>query len=561
MNLSHTSRKKISAIEIGKFNYIKYIYLIFFVHILCFSLSLINDAIYFDDYVLVPVVASPLSVIDAWASGGYFIYTSGFLHAQIFQFFDNSLDAILCERFIIFAIFLLVSCLFFLILTELRGWTNQDRIFIALFFAAFPVNFVRLQLNLLMYSISYLFYFIALYLLISRMQLRFNLLRVLILCLFFLSFSTAAIIPFYGIALIALAYKFWIAPPSLKSFYDFVIGNLDFLFLPIFYFIVKSLFFTQYGLYEGNYEVNFKFLNPAGLATAFVESLLKPISSSIGFDNYLTFLLFLVCSVFLSLIIRMVYSNKKIVIYVTKVRLKQALLCIFAFILGVIAYLSVGKMPSMGQDGLNSSRHQLLIPMAGALFTYLLAISHFKVIKLSSRSVNIGLIVVLIAFINTHFWSNVDALIDGYKQKAIILQLKKDNLVKKSTNVLFLDSTFSSNHHSRHINFYEYSSLMKIAFGDETRLGSNCPYPNYLPSEYELNLAKKAGNYSISHYISSEPQAIVKIQPGKSVFSRYDALALIFTKFYNPEKFEKDIVNNWRLSSVAYNKTIGCKLI
>lgn len=143
---------------------------------------------------------------------------------------------------------------------------TYELFFIVVFFLVLPFN--TISRNILInapYTLCYLLFFLA-FLLVSMKSTKYISLRILILILFFFSFTMNSLLVFYSLPILYMLYA-QKAYKSLKHLWSWVIKNLDFVILPIGFYAIKIIFFKPYGLYEGYNAVSI-----SGVLKAFIKT-------------------------------------------------------------------------------------------------------------------------------------------------------------------------------------------------------------------------------------------------------------------------------------------------
>jgi len=137
------------------------------------------------------------------------------------------------------------------------------------------------------------------------------------------------------------------------------------------------------------------------------------------------------------------------------------------FILGVLAYTAVGKLPNIyGFD----SRHQLLVPLGFSFIVYFTTIIVLEKISKSEYIQNVILFTIIIAFISQNIYSGYRYKLDWIYQVAIQEQIKELSTIKDNTTFIVnidLDNKLAN---ERKINFYEHNQRLKKIFGNDSRL-------------------------------------------------------------------------------------------
>lgn len=505
--------------EIGK-EY--YIYII--LYSLAFGLILLNRGIYNDDWVYYNMKSSV--VLDTYTQAGLTWF--GYFQVFILSFSES----ILIYKIIIFQTFLGSGLLLDGILKNIREIESYDRIIIVLLFLLFPVNSARAMFTIVVYGICYFLFFLGFYLTIKNRIKNNVILRLFILIIFIMSFATQSLLLFFSLVVAYIIYS----KKYKESVKIVLLKHVDYLLLPMVFWIIKTLYFKPYGLFEGLYHIEFKFNNiVTWISNALITSytsffqVLDLAFEGIGF------------SIIVSAIILSFFIHKKYIYSFT--HKKEFVLVVFgiiAFFLGVIPYILVGKTPSLSDW---NSRDQLLVPL-GAAFILCYGI---KIIS-SRFDINTHIrtfiyCLVIILCINLNFNTYLNYQIDWYKQVSIIENLKTNTEIQNHTTILFKDNTIDYNVNKRLYRFYEYTGMMKYAYGTENRFGDNIEFYNtHNISYYSVALTE---HYNMKDYIINEPDLIVFINKGEYDISNKNrnTLRLLINELSNTNEFNKNIIN------------------
>lgn len=187
--------------------------------------------------------------------------------------------------------------------------------------------------------------------------------RILSLFLFLISFFTCSFLVFYSIVLMFLAYHEREHVRGFLSFFTTVLKYLDFIILPIVFWIIRVIFFHPLGNY-----VNYNKLDLSRLPWAFIKtfhvfytSLFEVIRLSLGLNSFLFLLL---GGVFLFLIFKQLNPAQEMMD-----KHDKWFLClgVYAFYAGAFAYVAIGSPVTM-YDWV--SKDQLLLSFGAAFILF-----------------------------------------------------------------------------------------------------------------------------------------------------------------------------------------------
>jgi len=133
---------------------------------------------------------------------------------------------------------------------------------------------------------------------------------------------------------------------------------------------------------------------------------------------------------------------------------------------------------------------------------------------------------------------------DSFKQLSLIANFKNNSIIKNNSSFLFDDQTYALNAIDRWYRFYEYSGLMKLAFGDDNRFGENYKaFINFGGNNtiQDYANATTVPYYNLSNYKLVSPQYKVTIKQGKYKLSLLGILRTLIYKWFNNDKFHSRI--------------------
>jgi len=202
---------------------------------------------------------------------------------------------------------------------------------------------------------------------------------------------------------------------------------------------------------------------PIGILASFYTSFIEPINVSFTLLPYFWIIIIIY-------ILVKNYTSFTEELVQNKNDGKFLLLGILFFILGVFAYVAIGKLPNIYNF---DSRHQLLVPLG---FSFLLYFS-IKIIAskldLSTRNSHYIFSIFIIAFLSQNIYSGYKYKVDEFYQFGIEEQMKLNTLIQNNSTFIVdvrLDDVLA-NH--REISFYEHNGRLKKVFGTDNRLMVN----------------------------------------------------------------------------------------
>lgn len=143
-----------------------------------------------------------------------------------------------------------------MLLIKIDGFSRIEALYLSLLYTVFPINDARVLLATFPYSVGWLSFFIGLYMFVlwwkdkSRKRL---LLRIVTLIFFLHSFILNSLLVYYAIVLLYIFCMEYIYNRRIMKATARMFKYMDFILLPIVYFVGKQLLFPAYGRYE-NYN-------------------------------------------------------------------------------------------------------------------------------------------------------------------------------------------------------------------------------------------------------------------------------------------------------------------
>jgi len=482
--------------------------------LLSFGMTLFNDGLFWDDWVIVQ--SSPEALSSLYSQVGAPLV--GWLQSCLL-----SIDSMIpfLYRLLILGSYLLSSVLFFRLIEKMPSMGKTNQLLLPLMFAIFPVNASRITLNTAHYALTHVCFWLGVWLLSRAIERRFILGQLSAVLLLALSFQMNSLLIFYYPVILALL--LFVHPNLLAPCPDrgkILWGLVPYLFLPVAFWLLRAWLMPPHGLYSEYNQVSAGSLlaAPVGILRTLYTSFFKVIGTAL--INAIQHPIVMVPAsgiAFWSLW----RCNERIE---TK-PLRQSLWMIatgaILFAAAVFPYVAVGKMPS--SDDWNS-RHQILVPLGAALilvgslsllFGWLRARPWVQVLV---ESLLIG------TFVSLNVSTCLDFQKDWFKQRSIITNLRTNDTVRDHTTFLFSDEVPEMNAQGRSYRFYEYSAFMRKAFGEDTRLGCGIGEAEKLS---ELSSLAKHPQYGFAHYVPSGPVIQVRILPARSALSDAEVIGVL----------------------------------
>lgn len=399
------------------------------------GLFLIPNAIFWDDWVL---YRNPPSIIfDTFRQAGSMFNWTAYLHVGMLNIGPWF------YKFLTFFLMFFSGIFLNLILIRNGFLKKENRFFVVLLFLVLPLNFARVSLITLPYTICYFLFFLGWYLSTRR--------RILSLLVFFISFNTNSLLVFYALPfldLICLDRN----SNSYRSFLSSIFHRIDFLILPFLYFFLKTKFFSPAGLYENYhqiYDIYSTFAHLEYAVTTQAKDILNIHINPYNFFLMIPFSFLIVAIKSAKLDLQRKFDSQVLVILV---------LGIFAIFLAGFPYWILEDAPTFNGWG---SRHQLLFPLGISLA--LVAILN----GLGTYAKNIGMAIIVAASLSCGITNYLSFFVDWNKQTELIKLFSENAKIKNSGLIIIEDKTKYLNAINRNYRFYEWNGLLERAYGNQ----------------------------------------------------------------------------------------------
>jgi hypothetical protein len=502
---------------------------IFFAHFLL----LFDQGVYWDDWGL--YLGTSNEIIQNFKDNGLVIF--GYVHAVLQQLPFR----IFIYNFLTFIIYLFSGYLLYKILSNLNIYDEFDLFFIVSIFLIAPLNITRVAMIIFPYSLSYFLFFLSLYLLQLNLQKNKQsiYLRLITLIIFFITFQIASFLVFYLLTLLLIYFY-----EKRNGYHTLAIllKNIDYIILPIFYWIIRSIYFKTSGPYIDYNTItiyNAIFLLPYRIVTSFYSSIIEVINNTLSSFDIFWFVILLI------LFTQFFKKNSNEESFVNRKEGKLSYdkiyfsLSFLFIVVSMVPYLFVGKMVlNEGWD----IRNQLLLPLGFSFFIYF-GLKLFLNLFTANRIIQIVIVSVFISgflIININYYLDFNR--DWIKQLSIIENLKNSDEIKNNHSFYLVDDTENLNAINRTYSVLEFSGLMYAAFGTKSKIAINDK------QIYKEVLTKSIHNWlgysTLKDYKKLEnPQYKIEIQNGPFKLDRFTQFRLFMLKFWNKVKYD-EIVSN-----------------
>lgn len=506
--------------------------ILFIIYLISNIFLLLNyNGIYWDDWVLYGNSFSTLNNIFIQAVG-YAGYVSSGLH----YFLLNLGNGIFSYRVLTFILLFLNGIFIYKIMENLRIIPKIDIFFIVLFILVAPLYSAKIALIDFPYTFFTTIFFMAFYLLSKNIHELNIIKRILILSLFFFSFWINSILVFYAIVLIYIFYFMYSYEVTFfRNIYIFVKSKIDFILLPVVFFVVKSIYFVPSGIYAGYNSIKLsKFLDLEIFYKTFELNFIDPIIVSLSSVNLLIVILILsLILLFLSnLSTRENNNTQKLDVYFL-------LIGFLTFLLGVFAYIAVGKLPSLYNW---ASRLQVLLPLGFSIILYygiqiLSNLLNFKeIFKIFIYSV------LILSFVIFNLKEQIRYNIDWMYQQSIMENFRTSYIIRDNTTFIVTNELGDKLVDGRKLGFYQLNGMAELVLGNDSRF-----FPATEKELDKFGKYKSQKHYNFSTWESEIPvNLILKVNPksqlNKDFYSSLKyLLKLKYLEFFNQKTFVSEV--------------------
>jgi len=484
------------------------------------GLILLNDGVYFDGWIILNFIKGKdwAGLSNQFQEGGGIL--AGYLHWFLGHFpniiFGYHLVAFVC---------IVSSGLLIYQIARLSGFVSREEsLLLSLISLTYPAFQVGFELIILPYVASYSIFFLAVLLALWAEKMKkpahYGLRLSAIVC-FLVSFSINSLLVFYfGFLVLLVMFVRRMQSLSLREMLPhFLLRHLDYVFLPFLYWVIKEIAFPRHGLYI-NYN-RFTF-SPFAWIISLASFLYNGIFNQ--FNAALRELLNLPALAFFGIlgILGMIRYFRGAFIHQSAKPSALLGYGISLIGLGVFPYVVVGKMA--GLTGW-STRHSLLLALPVALVIVAITRLLFSVPKAGlSRSGWILLTMLILGFGLTMASNYLDWQARWVKDRSLMVNLGKLDGANKYS-VYWVNDQYLLGGES-YYRFYEWSSLFKRVWGDETRIGFDQRHSTpKLLADYKPFFNKR---YNLGGFDPAGQQATLSIRRGKAEYSTIELVARYF---------------------------------
>ncbi|MGB4441051.1 MAG: hypothetical protein WBJ62_02375 [Coriobacteriia bacterium] len=442
---------------------------------------------------------------------------------------------------LVFFAYLACALILHALLGRVGGLSRQARVLLPALFAVFPVNASRYALATLMYAVSLLVFMVGWWMIAVDVKAPSITRRVAAAALLLFSLlSMGSLMVFIAVIPMYLAWVYVRAReghPELRTMlmrYGFLIG------LPIVALFVRSMALQPSGIYANYNSLSLGgAMRAAGmLPTAFQTSILEPVVRAFGSNLLLVVLGGLACYSVALLLLATTGEGSK-TSWIEPVAMLGS--GIVVFVLAAFPYLAVDKMPMLGGW---ESRHQILVPFAGALVVYAGVSLVVRLLALEERAAVLITSLLLSAFVFANLFASFDLQAEWYKQVSLMQRMAESEEMERGRHFIFTDLAADLNAAKPEYTAYEYNGMMRMAMGDATRFGVDANGIAF----FDPLLMRQHQQYNCWEYEPTPVRYGVTITHGEQDVTRTRAvLGLMWREVFAPDEFRERVADVVRI--------------
>lgn len=501
-------------------------------YVLSFWPLLVNNGVFWDDWVFYG--QKPQTLQRLFAELGT---------SPVGRYLGRALVAVppVAGRWFVFTVYLVAMLVTYRILVKTKLFGRNAALLLTLLASLIPYNFARVTMACAGYAVYYLLFLLAFLALVEYVERKWRVLRLASLLLFFLSFGMGSLLIYYLIPMMYVAYRERPSPMSLKGAGKEIASYLDFIVIPVVFYLLKSAFFVAHGIY-GSYQTvsaNNFIQSPYEFVLSVWSSFAGVIGRSLAVaSGSLLLLVVLTVAVYWLLGKRTPDGGGRADARATAAR--RFLLGVLAFYLGVLPYLAIGR--DGATFGLEwESRDQLLLGMGAALMLFYGLTYLFAVARVGIKLQTLVLAVLVASFVLANVTAYLEFQRDWYKQVAFMEIAKDLPSIRGNTTFTVEDNAVGLNAMNRRMQFYEYTGALKRTFGTTTRLAVPASdMAKFGNPDFVAKLASRP-QYNFGDWVRDGPTRTIVVDPGEHGFGLAKVGRLLAEELLDPAAFRVDV--------------------
>ncbi|OHD65756.1 MAG: hypothetical protein A2096_08225 [Spirochaetes bacterium GWF1_41_5] len=512
---------------------------------------LLIAAVYFSAFFLMPL--NPGAFWDDWSfinipfsvANREFQTNGNIWFGYFIRLITIGRDYLVSARIVIFILYFVSVWFVYQILKSLKFLEKNEILILAVLFAVFPVNSMRINvIPCSGYALSHACFWTGFYLYSRSIQNNSIISRCLSPLLFLISFSTNSFLFFFAVFIFYIIIQKNLLRQRPQIWLKTACRHIDYAVIVMVFWVIKMRFLQPALWNKGAYNDIYlsKILgSPVNIPYAFYKSFFQVLDLSLSGVSFFMALAF-------ALFIAAILGNRLII------EKKNSLLPGIAFGIiiltaGLFPYLAVGKIPQ-NYDAL--SRHQLLVPLGAAVLLYYstrLAADLFFLTR-GTQSFIISMLISLCIFSNINYYRGY--LHEYFKQLSISMQITGNKTIQNNVSFLIDDYTTDLNVQRRGWRFYEYCGILKKVFGDDRRFCGIFEDYNFLLQNRVL-YRDKLPLLNCGSFDFTPPSHIITIKQGSYHLAEWDFIRLPYLYLCKPVYYRTSLENLLAISVEPLN--------
>ncbi|MBU1664467.1 MAG: hypothetical protein KKG92_03590 [Gammaproteobacteria bacterium] len=481
------------------------------------GLLILNDGVYWDGWLLNSILQDRrLDDLQDW------YMTLGLPIGAYFNWlFSYAGNIVASYKIVAFLSLVGVAATTYHLAGRIMAASINERLLVALVVLTYPGYQNAVDMVTVLYLVCLLLFLLAWSVALhaklyrGRCQLPF---RVISLILFFLSFNFNSLLVVYLVAFVSIlaasqrntlpsTSKFDIVQRLIRA----VWSNLDFLFLPFIYWIMKETLSPRAGLYSNYNRFNLDWVSVVDSFAAFVSNgLLYQFYDAFRFLVHSPWLLIVVMPLSFLLMQRSARGHGRLPHPSSPTPIVLFLWGVLILILSILPYALVGLSPTRSGWG---TRHALLLGLSLSVLLLAMVRAFSKAGVVQRYLVALLLSGLIVGFAGVQFYTYLSWQARWAKDKSVIEALRSQPQYS-GYSTYYVSDSFPLGRESWY-RFYEWGSLMQAAWGGQSRVGLDA-------SIYPENFFHQSNNrqfitrlYNIESFNPSGPKICLHISPSE----------------------------------------------
>lgn len=203
-------------------------------------------------------------------------------------------------------------------------------------------------------------------------------------------------------------------------------------------------------------------------------------------------------------------------------------------------YLAVGRAgATFGREW--ESRDQLLLGIGAGFMLYYGLKYLFGRFDFGAKPQRLVIAVLVASFVLANMTAYLQFQADWFKQVSLIENFRGMPEVRDNTTFAVDDRATALNAMNRHIQFYEYTGMLKQAFGTTTRLAALASDIGAFSDPAFLAMCVERPQYNFQDYVASAPTHSIVVEQGPRGSGLAATGRLLAEQLLKPAEFKEDV--------------------